>query len=152
MIAPANIGCIVGFGQRERWPVAKTSVHFFCFDQWFMFPGWWFGTFFMFPYIWNNHPNGRSYFSEGLKPPTIFFWGAQITMFAYQASHILGGDFHSETRRNRNWLAWCWSQPRQLQLLLMLESQWPNERLSQNGLAHVLESEQMHQVLELSLS
>ena len=19
--------------------------------------GWWFGTFFIFPYIWNNHPN-----------------------------------------------------------------------------------------------
>ena len=32
--------------------------------------GWWFGTFFMFPYIGNNHPNWLSYFSEGLKPPT----------------------------------------------------------------------------------
>ena len=21
------------------------------------FSGWWFGTFFIFPYIWNNHPN-----------------------------------------------------------------------------------------------
>ena len=28
-------------------------------------PGWWFGTFFIFPYIGNNHPNWRSYFSEG---------------------------------------------------------------------------------------
>ena len=27
--------------------------------------GWWFGTFFIFPYIGNNHPNWRSYFSEG---------------------------------------------------------------------------------------
>jgi hypothetical protein len=25
---------------------------------------------FYFPYIWNNHPNWLSYFSEGLKPPT----------------------------------------------------------------------------------
>ena len=32
--------------------------------------GWWFGTCFMF-YIGNNHPNWLSYFSEGLKPPTI---------------------------------------------------------------------------------
>ena len=31
---------------------------------------WWFGTFFIFPYIGNNHPNWLSYFSEGLKPPT----------------------------------------------------------------------------------
>ena len=27
--------------------------------------GWWFGTFFIFPYIWNNNPNWLSYFSEG---------------------------------------------------------------------------------------
>jgi hypothetical protein len=32
--------------------------------------GWWFGTFFIFPYIGNNHPNWLSYFSKGLKPPT----------------------------------------------------------------------------------
>ena len=32
--------------------------------------GWWFGTFFIFPYIGNNHPNWLSYFSEGFKPPT----------------------------------------------------------------------------------
>ena len=32
--------------------------------------GWWFGTFFIFPYLGNSHPNWRSYFSEGLKPPT----------------------------------------------------------------------------------
>ena len=29
----------------------------------------------IFPYIWNNHPNWFSYFSEGLKPPTsIYIW------------------------------------------------------------------------------
>ena len=33
-------------------------------------PGWWFGTFFIFPYIGNSNPNWLSYFSEGLKPPT----------------------------------------------------------------------------------
>ena len=32
--------------------------------------GWWFGTFFIFPYIGNTHPNWLSYFSEGFKPPT----------------------------------------------------------------------------------
>ena len=31
---------------------------------------WWFGTFFIFPYIGNNNPIWLSYFSEGLKPPT----------------------------------------------------------------------------------
>jgi hypothetical protein len=32
--------------------------------------GWWFGTFFIFPYIGNSNLNWLSYFSEGLKPPT----------------------------------------------------------------------------------
>ena len=38
--------------------------------------GWWFGTFFIFRYIGNNHPNWLSYFSEGFKPPTSpsFSW------------------------------------------------------------------------------
>ena len=31
-------------------------------------PGWWFGTFFIFPHIWNNHPNWL-----------IFFRGVQTT-------------------------------------------------------------------------
>ena len=30
-----------------------------------MLSGWWFGTFFIFPYIGNNHPNWLSYFSAG---------------------------------------------------------------------------------------
>ena len=33
-------------------------------------PGGWFGTFSIFPYKRDNHPNWLSYFSEGLKPPT----------------------------------------------------------------------------------
>ena len=33
--------------------------------SWETASGWWFGTFFFFPYIGNNHPNWRSYFSEG---------------------------------------------------------------------------------------
>ena len=36
------------------------------------FTGCWFGTFFIFPYIGNNHPNWLSYFSEGFKQPTRF--------------------------------------------------------------------------------
>ena len=35
-----------------------------------IYSGWWFGTFFIFPYIGSNHPNWLSFFSEGFKPPT----------------------------------------------------------------------------------
>ena len=37
------------------------------------YPGWWFGTCFIFPYIGINHPNWLSYFSEGFsEPPTRY--------------------------------------------------------------------------------
>ena len=44
-------------------------------------PGWWFGTFFIFPYIGNNHPNWLSYFSEGWPnhQPEPFFILIKIT-------------------------------------------------------------------------
>ena len=37
--------------------------------------GWWFGTFFIFPYIGNNHPNWLSYFFRGVaQPPTRYMY------------------------------------------------------------------------------
>ena len=44
--------------------VARINAHVFL-----SITGWWFGTFFIFPYIGKNNPNWL-YFSEGLKPPT----------------------------------------------------------------------------------
>ena len=37
------------------------------------FSGWWFGTFFIFPYIGKNYPQLTNIFQKGLKPPTSFF-------------------------------------------------------------------------------
>ena len=34
--------------------------------------GWWFGTFFIFPYIGNNHPNWLIFFRGVAQPPTRF--------------------------------------------------------------------------------
>jgi hypothetical protein len=31
----------------EKWEIPKIAIQ----------SGWWFGTFFIFPYIGNNHPN-----------------------------------------------------------------------------------------------
>ena len=36
---------------------------------WNIMAGWWFGTFFIFPYIGNNHPNWLIFF-RGVEPPT----------------------------------------------------------------------------------
>ena len=45
-------------------------------EQWKdqLIAGWWFGTFFIFPYIGTNHPNWLSYFSEGNHQPDSFFF------------------------------------------------------------------------------
>ena len=37
--------------------------------------GWWFGTFFIFPYIGNNHPNWLIFF-RGFKPPTRYVFNS----------------------------------------------------------------------------
>ena len=50
----------------DRILTRESTVQFSCVSK----TGWWFGTFFIFPYIGNNHPNWLSYFSEGFKPPT----------------------------------------------------------------------------------
>ena len=45
-------------------------------------PGWWFGTFFIFPFSWEcYHPNWRSYFWEGLvyhQPVYIYIYRLSI--------------------------------------------------------------------------
>ena len=53
-------------------------------------PGWWFGTFFIFPYIGNSNPDWLSYFSVGLKPP-IRYTCCSISLF-----DIIG--FHQMSR------------------------------------------------------
>ena len=49
--------------------------------------GWWFGTFFLFPYMGKNHPNWLSYFSEGLKPPTRYDFPSQKPPFSSGIFH-----------------------------------------------------------------
>ena len=51
--------------------------------------GWWFGTFFICPYIAKNHPNWLKYFSEGLKPPTrLSFCYASENWYAAGCTHM----------------------------------------------------------------
>ena len=38
------------------------------------YTGWWFGTFFIFPYIRNNHPNWLLFFRGVAQPPTSIGW------------------------------------------------------------------------------
>ena len=83
------VTAMVGLRHRNMLRYVETQIRFdsmFCFLRWFAskidyspvslerwkYTGWWFGTFFIFPYIGNNHPNWLSYFSEGLKPPISY--------------------------------------------------------------------------------
>ena len=54
-------------GNREDFPLTNRDQYWWIR---ILSTGWWFGTFVIFPYIGNNHPNWLSCFSEGLKPPT----------------------------------------------------------------------------------
>ena len=62
--------------------------------------GWWFGTFFIFPYIGNNHPNWLSYFSEGWpnhQPETfwVFFEAVNFPIATSCYIRIAGNINHS---------------------------------------------------------
>ena len=74
---PRDMDRRVLLGEHENW--------------WKSLAGWWFGTFFMFPYIGNNAPNWLSYFSAGLKPPTrwvlmMLIWGLDWTWADHHVS------------------------------------------------------------------
>ena len=58
---------------RKCMKIALRKAKLIFSDQSPVFSGWGFGTFFVFPYIGNNHPNWFSYFSGVLKPPSSFF-------------------------------------------------------------------------------
>ena len=55
------------FGREIQWNSYASGASA-RIDQWFCVPGstdWWFGTFFIFLCIGNNHPNWLSYFQRG---------------------------------------------------------------------------------------
>ena len=74
--------------------------------------GWWFGTFYIFPYIRNNHPNWLIFF-RGFKPPTRYQnhgVGDLGYKFLFVYSWIVVswwpcaiGDPHSQAHRRRIW-------------------------------------------------
>ena len=48
--------------------------------QWDINAGWWFGTFFIFHFIYGIILLSDKYFSEGLKPPTSLSYNYVITL------------------------------------------------------------------------
>ena len=51
-----------------------------------IFSSWWFGTFFIVPYIGNNHPNWRTHIFQGCRSTTNQFW--QLTQYTMQAAEM----------------------------------------------------------------
>ena len=55
-------------------------------SQFYDSTGWWFGTWFIFPYIGNHHPNWLSYFSEGWNHQSVYdsiLWLSGNPLFRY---------------------------------------------------------------------
>ena len=61
--------------------------------------GWWFGTWLVF-FIGNNHPNWRSYFSEGFKPTNQVRFG---TISCFNMFQRIGGKCCSKTHIFYGW-------------------------------------------------
>ena len=66
----ANVLCRCAFP--DTW--VTWTPHVLCLCLWLAFwqskTGWWFGTFYIFPYIGNNNPNGLIFFRGVGIPPT----------------------------------------------------------------------------------
>ena len=62
------------FSESPGWSVQVGSIFERLDDVASRFSGWWFGTFFIFPYIGNNHPNWLSYFQRGSNHQPVFVW------------------------------------------------------------------------------
>ena len=76
------------FSKAQTEPNMSCILRDGCFRKWVWQPIWlvvWNIFYFFVPYIGNNHPNWRSYFSEGLKPPTsnIFLFYCAKSDFPY---------------------------------------------------------------------
>jgi hypothetical protein len=65
--------------------------------------GWWFGTFFIFPYLGNKNPNWLSYFSEGLKPPTRIKCNGILSGWMVPIDDFLCVDMCRETMVTARW-------------------------------------------------
>ena len=77
------------------WFIPFLSI--FQYSKMMFITGWWFGTFFIFPYIGNNHPNWLSYFSEGWPWPTnqmMFLKFHPIFSSIFQYSKMMFLKFH----------------------------------------------------------
>ena len=71
--------------------------------------GWWFGTFFIFPYIGNNHPNWLHIFQRGRYTTNQWcsrpdwFWGPQLLLLEVQGLASLTRGLLLLQRRCRTW-------------------------------------------------
>ena len=65
------------------WPEhAQAEIapkRWFSVQYWIYLSGWWFGTFFIFPYIGNNHPNWLIFF-RGFQTTNQLFFGIIVVL------------------------------------------------------------------------
>ena len=66
--------------------------------------GWWFGTFFIFPYIGNNHPNWLIFFRGVAQPPTRYYCSNQIRCFSPTGDEVRMSFLLSSSIQSPLWL------------------------------------------------
>ena len=97
--------------------------------------GWWFGTFFIFPYIGNNNPDWLSYFSEGwLNHQLVLIVTTLIILVSYiRASASTSMDFRGDRKSS----------------LAQLLSRWAAEQISTTKAATKMVSIQVQKEFQL---
>ena len=66
--------------------------------------GGWFGTFFIFPYIGNNHPNWLSYFQRGGPTTNQSLWEWEVDVTRFEIKLRI---FHKVVPQFLNAFSWC---------------------------------------------
>ena len=81
-----------------------------------LFAGWWFGTFFIFPYIGNNHPNWLIFF-RGVQTTNqiclVFHVILHFGLFKDWKSSIVAGEMVIQAEESSFWML---SQPHQVDI------------------------------------
>ena len=81
-------------------PVQKWSK----FSSQHEYTGWWFGTFFIFPYIGNNHPNGLIFFRGVAQPPTRYIIAYYCIIQIFEGLHIVPlSRYNEHVWINKHW-------------------------------------------------
>ena len=82
----------------NSWLSRNGQEMFFFHVYTYILSGWWFGTFFTFPYVGNNHPNWLVFFQRDWnhQPDYIYIWYF-VKAVSLWITHFLANNIHEQS-------------------------------------------------------